>query len=63
MNEDLIAALNAERYGPSLWWKHDEPARRVELTTLFVDDSEATCARRRKALLDEVRNLPDVEVS
>jgi hypothetical protein len=53
-NADVLAALNAERYGPSLWWKADRPdlpAPPPQMPTW--DDSDTTTARRRKALADE----------
>lgn len=46
--EDLYESLVVERYAPSPWWtRQPEPttSRRPDF-----DDSEATCARRRRQL-------------
>ena len=47
MNDDIVAALNAERYGPSTWWhKHTTDADEQAAT----DDTDLACARRRRAM-------------
>lgn len=59
MNDALdaaIAALNAERYGPSLWWKSKlEPA--------VLDDSETATARRRRHMAEDFASLTEEKVS
>tara|TARA_R100001530_G_scaffold59814_1_gene43287 strand:+ start:35 stop:226 length:192 start_codon:yes stop_codon:yes gene_type:complete len=50
MTADIIADLNAERYGRSIWWhKHTEDAA---IGTL-QDDSDMACARRRRAMAED----------
>ena len=49
--QGILDALNAERYGPSLWWRHDNPQRPLTPTNAPEwDDSETTTARRRRTL-------------
>jgi hypothetical protein len=38
--DDVLAGLLAERYAPSTWWR-TPPTQQIE-------DSELTCARRRR---------------
>lgn len=48
--QDVLDALNAERYGPSLWWAQ-------KLADEVTDDSEASTARRRRALAEDYDRL------
>jgi hypothetical protein len=41
--------LNAERYGPSLWWRSGR--NKAE------EDNDLTCARRRKALAEDFDSI------
>jgi len=46
----LLAALTAERFNGGGWKRHpDRPGRSKQLTW---DDSEVTCARRRRELAE-----------
>lgn len=51
--DDVLAALNAERYGPSLWWRRDDPDRPLPEPTTGHDDSETATARRRRAMAND----------
>lgn len=46
--DDVIDALMAERYGPSLWWATDVPE---------LDDTELTTSIRRKKMADDFSAL------
>lgn len=41
--QEVLDALIAERYGPSLWWKAPEPP----------DDSEVAQRRRRRLMAED----------
>lgn len=52
--DDILAALNDERYGPSLWWKRDRPERPLPLDEKpEFDDSDTAAARRRRAMAND----------
>ena len=44
---EVVEALIAERYGPAPWWESPTPSPRPT-DAPDLDDSEATCARRRR---------------
>lgn len=48
---DLLAALTAERYGVSAWWKRHQRRPTTPSPAPSWDDSEITTARRRRALV------------
>lgn len=58
MNRDeLLAALNAERYGNGAWFKTPAPGRQrppEALDSSAYDDNDITTARRRRELLADV---------
>lgn len=53
-DDELLAVVLRERYGPSKWWVF-RPSPTVRKDR-FSDDSELVCARRRKALVEATRD-------
>lgn len=54
-DDELLAAVLRERYGPSKWWVF-RPSPTVKPDRRFMDDNELVCARRRKALVEAARD-------
>ncbi|MGZ4519743.1 MAG: hypothetical protein ACXVXW_04910 [Mycobacteriaceae bacterium] len=57
--QDILDALVSERYGRPLWWRTPEgqhPASAPDAVCDW-DDSEATCARRRRAMAEDFERV------
>lgn len=53
--QDVLDALNAERYGTGAWFTSHPRNPSADFPAEATRDDELTCARRRKVLLDAYR--------
>lgn len=57
--DELLVELTAERYSRSVWWHVPPPRQTATEAAVTWDDSEATCARRRRLMAADFATMRD----